>query len=226
MRVKAHKEEDYAALVVVWLRDLRWEVYQEVEAGEGIADIVAVQGPLVWVIEVKKQFGIEVVGQAARWSGCANLLSVATGVSGRRYSAGRCFLEDAMRHRGIGWIRVAVDGLESPVHELVHPRLHRRTSKLLRQKLREEQKIFAKAGNALGHRFTPFKQTCGRVLKYVTLHPGCSMGELLGGVDTHYNRVSTARSCLSRWIRSGVVPGVSFGEDGKLYAGAVERRED
>jgi len=211
------REEDYAVPVVAWLRDLRWEVYQEVDGPAGIADIVATQGPLVWAIEVKKQFGVAVVGQAARWRGYANLVSVATGVSGRQYSPDRCFLESVMRERGIGWLVVHVDGFEGPVREPVHPRLRRRTSKALKQALREEQKTFARAGSAHGGHFTPFKQTCARVLAYVSAHPGCSIKELLGGIETHYSRVSTARSCLARWILAGVVEGVRS-EDGKLYA--------
>ena len=61
------KELELAKSVVEWLQDQHWEVYQEVQRYSTTADIVAVQGPLVWVVECKTSLSIGVMLQASRW---------------------------------------------------------------------------------------------------------------------------------------------------------------
>jgi hypothetical protein len=70
-------ETDIARPVVAWLQAQGWTVYQEVQHQGCVADIVAVRGPLLWVIECKAQLGLAVLGQALGWQGHAHAISVA-----------------------------------------------------------------------------------------------------------------------------------------------------
>ena len=49
----ATSEQDLAAIVVGWLTERGWDVYQEVAIMGKVADIVAVRGPCVWIVECK-----------------------------------------------------------------------------------------------------------------------------------------------------------------------------
>ena len=196
-----------AKSVVDWLSGSTWEVYQEVQPkfGDPVADIVAVQGPLVWVIEVKCSFGFSVLDQANHWKGHANLISVATPPSPADLHLKRKILG----LMGIGWLGIYSDyagGLR--VEERYPPYFHRKISKTITSALREEHKTWAMAGNNSSERFTPFKKTCMDILIYIKNHPGCGIKEIVNNVPTHYRSHSTARACLSMWVQQGKVPGV------------------
>ena len=58
---KPESEVEIGRVVVEALRARGWTVYQEVQSRLGpVADIVAVQGPVLWVVELKRQFGFDV----------------------------------------------------------------------------------------------------------------------------------------------------------------------
>ena len=206
-------EQDLAGRVVAYLQGLQWEVYQEVQVitQSTIADVVAVQGPQVWVIECKTTFGFRVCGQAFDWKGAANRVSVA--VPFRRWSR---FEEAVLRHSGIGALAVPELGM-GEVREVVAPELVRRPPMRgrLMGRLTEAQKTFARAGNAEGRRWTPFQQTCHDLARYVAHNPGCLLKDAIDNVPTHYVSVSTARSCLRIWIGEGKVRGVRMERYGR-----------
>ena len=79
---KMGKEADLAKVVVSWLNEQHWDVYQEVQIHGfgGVADIVAVQGPLVWVIECKTSLSLTVMEQASVWRVHFRSVAVPTGV--------------------------------------------------------------------------------------------------------------------------------------------------
>jgi len=213
-------EAELAAVVVAWLRDLRWEVYQEVEAYGHVADIVAVQGALLWVIETKTSLSLRVMEQAFMWRQRAHYASVAIPRARRASSyAMRCLNRD-----GIGALEVrAPDGYTpelSRVSEVGHAALNRRPAGKLRDKLYEQQKTYAAAGSQ-GARWTPFIGTCEELRRFVAEHPGATLKESIASIKTHYRTPSTARSSLARWIQAGVVQGVRCELEGKalrLYA--------
>lgn len=209
------KEEDLAAAVVRYLDDLRWTIYQEVQvrSGDPIADIVAVQGPVVWAIECKSRFGLRVCSQAFRWKSYANSVSVA--VKWRRWPA---FETSIMKSHGIGALNVHGAGSYMEVSEQIRPELVRRPimRPYLLNGLNARQQTYAAAGNAEGRRWSPFKETCRAVLGYVTRSPGCTFSDLLSAIDTHYASPSTARSALRAWIKEGAVDGVRMEKDGKV----------
>lgn len=210
------KEQELAAKVVAWLSDLRWDVYQEVSLGtySKRADIVAVQHGIMWVIETKAATSMSVIRQAHDWRGYAHLRSIAVPV-GQRYRD-RDFVEYVCRLIGVGILRVGTE-----VSEREPGRFDRKVCSVLRDRLRDEHKTFAPAGNANGSRWTPFQATCQDVVRYVTKNPGCSIKQLVSEVNTHYHTPSSARCALAKWIKAGVVKGVEARFDGrkmKLFA--------
>ena len=206
-------EQDLAGRVVAYLQNLRWEVYQEVQVitQSTIADIVAVQGPQVWVVECKTTFGFRVCGQAFDWKDTANRVSVA--VPYRRWSR---FEHRVLEFAGIGALAVPEPGM-GDVREVLAPEVVRKPPLRgrLMGRLTAAQKTFAAAGNAEGRRWTPFQQTCRDLLLFVEKNPGCLLKDAIDNVPTHYSSVSTARSCLRIWIDEGKVRGVRMERDGR-----------
>jgi hypothetical protein len=198
------KETDLAKAVIAWLCEQRWDVYQEVNLqwGSETADIMAVQGPLLWVIECKTSAGLAVIEQAYRWTReKVNFVSIAV----PRIS--RMGLTICKRF-DIGVITTA-DG----VHENLRASLMRRSSAGMRAKLRPEHKTYAEAGNNKGLRWTPFQATCSEVLRAVRANPGITFKEMIKQIDDHYASPASATNCLRRWIKAGIVKGVKFGDE-------------
>ena len=208
------RETELARRVVEHLRAQRWEIYPEVQPPglRACADIVAVQGPLVWVVETKLSFGLSVIEQAHDWRKYAHFVSVAVPWSDRTRMA-----EIICRRLGIGVLRVA----PTAVDERCLPALNRKAlSNRLLDGLTERHKTYAAPGNAAGRRLTPFRRTCEDVAAAVRAHPGVTLAELLDSVRTHYLNRASARTCLPRWIREGLVGGVRLQRDGarlRLY---------
>lgn len=68
-----------------WLEERGYIVYSEVDPAEaavpymyvGRADVVAVNGPVLSIVEMKKTMCLELIGQAFSWKGFANYIYVA-----------------------------------------------------------------------------------------------------------------------------------------------------
>jgi len=216
-RVAFTNEAALAKVVVGWLSNLGWDVYQEVQISYGapIADIVGRKGKLICVVECKLSLGLRVLSQAHDWRTLSNLNYVAV----PQYGAGRdisfaCHVADMF---GIGVLRVnpdAYQGIES-VTEVKRPALRRNIYSSLLEALNEGQKTFAEAGNSDGRRWTPFQQTCDTVRRYTQAHPGAPLKEVIDNVKTHYSTPATARSSLAKWIGQGSVPGLRLERVGR-----------
>lgn len=220
------KETELAAAVVAYLRDLGWDVHQEVGFAYGPrADIVAVRGPVLLVVEAKTTFGLSVIAQADHWLGHANLVSVAVPRSWRNGGT-QGVAANICREWGIGVLEVLggaghndqgqfADGAyvaaDWRVEELVVPRLQRRTTGsgiTLRAKLCAETRTYAEAGNNEGKFWSPFKATVAEIHRVLKERPGLTTRELVGAIKHHYASASTARSCLPRWLSYKKIPGV------------------
>jgi len=208
-------------VLVPWLRDTGWEVYQEIQvhAYGHVLDIAATRGRLVWAIEIKLCFTWALLDQADRWTRSANYVSVAVpsraGISGIR--------RRVLDLLGIGCL--GVDAAFGWVRELAPPALRRKIATGLRASLREEHKTWAEAGNADSHRYSPFQATCKAVREYVSSRAGCTMKELVDNVPTHYESTATARNCLAKWIGQGAVHGIEARREGRrvtLHPAAAE----
>lgn len=220
-------EADLAVPVVEWLTEQGWDVYQEVQTATGpIADIVATQGQLVWVVECKKAFGLAVLEQAEHWLPYAHYVSVAyPHVPSPRRGTLPLRVADWL---GIGTLGVQKFGdfggaLSDFCFESRPPLLRREPPclYLLRRQLNEAQRAYAPAGNAEGRFWSPFRATCDAVRAYVQQHPGAAMKEVVDSVRHHYRTDSTARSCLVKWAEEGKIRGVRLEREGRsvrLYA--------
>jgi len=201
------------------LHDLGWDTYQEVQVNSygSIADIVATRGAVTWVIETKLSFGLAVMEQAERWRRYSNRISI--GIPWIKTSAlGQSFL----RTLGIGMLRVSkhatypTEGWEYEVSEEIPAHtLHKHLIRSIRCSLKEEQRIFAEAGNCLGRRFSPFQATCLGVKNEVTRQPGITIKELLGRINHHYASPSSARQSIAKWAVAGKIAGVKADCQGK-----------
>lgn len=195
------KETDLAQVVIAWLQDLRWDVYQEVTGAPGRADIVARQGPLLWVIETKSTFGLHVLGQANSWRPHAHRVSVAVPYS-RMVAAP--FAGEVLRNFGIGLLIVSMQ--EKRVQERIRPALNRKPWKI--PACCPEHQTYAPAGTNGGGYYTPYTRTCRLVVGEVKQSPGITMKELVDRVDHHYASPASARQSFKFWIERGEIPGV------------------
>jgi hypothetical protein len=205
-------ESDLAANVVTWVREQQWEVYQEVDLKQGsVADIVAVMGRRIWIIECKRSFSFSVMSQAFRWRRHANWCSIAIPAPKQRYDE-REFRNQICRDYGIGIIH---DG-KYDVTEAIPAVLNRKINPdVILKQLVEEHKTYAVAGNSSGKRWTPFQNTCRSILNYVSNHPGCNLESLISSIETHYSSPAGARACISHWVMTGSIRGVRAERDGK-----------
>lgn len=227
------KETDVGRAVVALLRSRGFDVYQEVGAAAGIADIVATRGKLVDVVECKLGFGFDVLAQAERWLPYAHHSYVAVPLARGLHALGRRLAEDL----GVGVIAVddpyrqhgvrAVGGAVG-AEVVVDARWNRKADvDCVRRWLREEQKTFTEAGSAGAPRWTAYKATCEELRRYVAAHPGCSVKAAVAGIQHHYRTVRAASSALAHWIDADRVPGVRLERvDGAivLYPEAVAPR--
>ena len=205
-KVVVGKEAELAAHVEQYLVDEKWQVYKEVQPfSQGKrADIVAVRGRLVWIIECKARSSFEVIEQALKWKSFAHYVSVAVPQVKDQW-----FFTVVCNKFGIGVMTVGDKVSEPRLPILIRSAL---TSNVTRA-LNENQK--SNIAGSRGSYWTPFNQTVRNLKEYLKEHPGATMKEVVESVEHHYGKSSNARSSLSHWIRSGVIDGVRREKDGK-----------
>lgn len=189
-----------------------FETYEEVSVGYGDkrADVVAIRGPLVAVVETKRTMGLGLLNQLMGWRGRAHWIIGAV-------SAGR--LDGAARRlcavEGFGIWTVSS---EDTIGEPLSPVLHRWVDRSVRQRCvegnRSSQSPVA-AGTNRGGFFTPFRGTARALAEVVATHPGINLRSALGAVKHHYRSSRSAISSLPGCIQRGIVPGVRMERQGK-----------
>jgi hypothetical protein len=211
--MKFEKEEDLARVVVSHFEKLGYQVYKEVcDYGGGSArlDIYCVKDGDTIAIETKMSVGLTVIEQAYHWLGRVNRVYFAVPY---KKKSNLYFVSDICRNFGIGIFLVnepnqfrddLIEWLQPPVCiEPWDP-----------PKVFEEQKDSV-AGNARGEFITPFRLTRTKLVDYVTLHPGCTMGEAVKNIKHHYQHEASAKSTLRRLILAGVIDEIKIEKQGK-----------
>jgi len=198
---KWESEADLAREVIGWLQQWGYTIYQEV----GDLDILAVldgkHTKVLWGIECKRHFNFKVISQAQSWLAYTHRTSVA--VPRRRYDAR--VGEIACRTLGIGIIQSE----PGDIREALAPAFRRKTIPRLLDEVRDFHVDRCVAGSPSGSgRWSPYKQTCSELRRYLTKHPGASMKESIDNIRHHYASQKTARACLCKWLQLGKVPGV------------------
>jgi hypothetical protein len=212
-------EAELAAHVVAWLQEQRWTVHEEVYCG-AVADIVAVMGRRIWVIEVKRTMGLAVMAQADNWRRWVHWVSVATPTR-KRYPTHYGFERSILADRGIGHLEV--DERYGDISIRREAEMLRRPDPHWLAKMREAlvpgnaagSPDGARAGAAHGGYWTPWKETCRSIRRKVAKRPGVTLKELLdAGNGYHYSSIASARSALSTQLREGAIPGVRVEKHG------------
>jgi hypothetical protein len=210
-------ESTVAEPVVAYLREQHWEVYQEVQprSENWIADIVAVRGPVLWIVEVKKTRSLALLDQAIERFPFAHRVSVAVPI-GRSSSP---TWDRVRRDSGVGLFEVS-----GPfVRELCVAKLRARPPKAraFRDSLVEEQKTYAVAGSQCGDRWTPWRSTVTKAEQFVAKNPGCTVREMINAIEHHYATDKTAYSgmlfAIDKLPDKVAIRAVSDGKRKRLY---------
>lgn len=209
------KEIQLAQEIVYFLKDMKWEVYQEVKVPGGVIDIVGIRDNISWIIETKCSLSLQLLEQIYQRRYMANYISIATPCfkNTKGHFAAGIFL----RNCGIGYLQAE---FMYGITEIIAPKLFRIKRSLgvnVKEYLVEQQKNYANAGNSDGRYWTPFKETCKNITNYITKNPGCTIKELIDNINHHYHSSSTAKSSINAWIREGIINNIRREKSGQSY---------
>jgi hypothetical protein len=210
-------EQDLGKAVVQYLKHHGWTVYQEVQLGNHICDILAVKDSVYWAIECKRSFSLDLIGQAYMWRGYVNQTSVA--VPRKKTSRALQMAEMFCRHLGIGVLYFYPDRLENNRYSRdIGPKRDDRDMAANWSFLTDRHKDYAPAGNADGKRLTKFANTCINLRNVLRHFPdGLPIKELVSFTEHHYASDHSAKTALAIMVARGVVDGVWRKRDGKRF---------
>lgn len=222
-------EADVAAAVAANLEAMGFEVWAEIEH----IDLIARRGDEIIGVEVKKAFCPKLVAQAMR---ARSYCGAAYMAFPRVADDATLFVAEAAAERGgVGLIEVLHWGhthANRPLpDELIIRRRASRSNEAIRRVTRlmvPETKGWTAGGKPGCRVVTDFRLTALRVRDYVTLHPGCTVKEVLAAVPTHWSKHSAPQRLILT-TESGGVEGVRLedrnGLATKLFPlAAIEQR--
>jgi len=187
--------------IISYLEELGWNVFQEVLIYGKVADIVATFGRLTWIVEGKTTLSLKLLEQAYNWRGKANFVSIAIPAS----SSYGDFTRDLLIRNKIGALSVRY----SEVYENIYPQLNRKVINI-QKFIKPEHAIWAEAGSQHGY-YTPFQRTKGNIEFRIKHYPnGILFKDFIKLTEHHYASEATARSCLQKWIESGIIKGAKI----------------
>lgn len=184
------KETDLAAIIVAWLIEQHWDVYQEVQFKRlgSVADIVAVRNKILWIIETKTKYGFDVLQQASTWPVHYRSIGIPFGRN-RDYRV-------AFNYYRVGIIEVNDRGAKERIPSPLFAKNHDMAKQYM-LKLTELHKIYALAGSPSGHHLTPYKQTMIAVRRAIDAHPGCTIKDIFNMLGSlHYSSPSSFKGNL------------------------------
>lgn len=205
-------ESELAAHVIEWLTSDRWECYCEVPLSSGRADIVAVRGSVVWIVETKLRLNMELMNQCRDRlrAPCNGVLAV----YGRRAKGQEFAFQTLATHWGFGMAYCF--GPRMVVMDHVPPLRRVKTAKTLAL-LRPEMKTNVAGTN--GAYWTPFKKLVEELRIDLREAP---LRELTGleCMKRYKMRAPAAnRRALTDYLGRGLVPGWGLEKrDGLLWA--------
>lgn len=193
------KESDIAAVVVEWLEEQHFDVYQEVAVRgvDGVADIIAVRAGIVWAVETKTGLNVGVLNQAQRKMAHYRYAAYPRPKMERMTSEHHCLERLALNYFKVGLLWVLDGGVQERQPAPLMRGFHRDAMALASQ-LRPEQKTFAPAGTNRGGHWTPYKATISQVRRFLERRPdGASLREILAEINNgHWSGPASARNCL------------------------------
>ena len=189
------RETDVGQAVVAHLEAQGWAVYPEVElqrGPSGIADIVAVRGQVVWVVECKVRLTLDLLRQAWRWRGFANLISVA-------FSQGGGVSDLALLSRlEMGYFLVRFHPVQVVTRDQgpLHPCACTEFLEVVDGRHRN-----ATPGAVGGGRYTPLDVTLANFTEYVKEHPGIALREAVKHIRHHCQSNRSAAGTIRQYVR-------------------------
>lgn len=119
---------------------------------------------------------------------------------------------------GVGLIICNPNGwMNGGFEERVKPKLNRKPFNAFRHELNESyKKSIPGSSGAEGGRITPFKITVENIIKHIKRHPGCSIKQLIDGIQHHYSSDSGSKSSIYQHINNGIIKEIKI-ENHKLY---------
>jgi len=197
-------EEQLAEIVVNWLEREGWETYKEVPFSSGYLDILAVRGPIHWVIEVKTRLSDELIAQARGRIGISHYVSIACPLPDKGVRVSDKFY---LEYHGIGLLDISsnrwnpeynVKSIIQPSHARPSPEKRNKrianNLRYLKARLLPEYKT-EKAGVAASSRISPFKATCLMVRNILLKNGPMTPAEIAAQIEHHY---STDRGFISQ----------------------------
>jgi hypothetical protein len=205
-------EADLARVLITWLEEAEWKVYQEVRPhwGDARADVVAVKNDKVWVLETKMNFNFDVLRQVHAWRRRSHLVSIVTPRPRKGYKD--TIRETVCRKFDVGWVEWAPNRSWPPGYrfwETVVPPLNTEPGcDSLLEKLSELHNEYGESGSKNSY-YTPFRHTCDKLRAYVATNPGIKLVEAMGAIEHHYKDDYSGSNALGKLIREGVVEGLT-----------------
>jgi hypothetical protein len=184
------KETELAKIVIDWLKDQKWEVWQEVKLSKYICpihDIIAVQNGITWCIECKLNFNLKVIEQVYRSNTIFKSIAV---------PKMNCFGNKICNILGIGVIHT-----NNNIFHYYPGKVFRenyRCNKEIVETLKNIPQSYSEAGSFRGHYWSPYKETITNVKNYINKNPCCKLKDIMDGLKHHYASAASARSCLKK----------------------------
>ena len=191
---KTLSETTIAVSVQNWLLSQDFDCFPEAQIRQRgpRADIIAIKGPLMWVIETKLSLNLSVIEQALKWKGLGALYTSVAVLKPKRKRQNRFtwysdFVDRFFRQEGLGLILINNDDLS--ISEVIEPRLHRynylRSRKIVKQ-LDPRMKQYLPGSSGKQGYSSPYQRTIENALKYIQRQNSCSINELLNNIETHF----------------------------------------
>lgn len=207
-------EAEIAGAVMDELIGQGWDCYPEVILPHSMrrADIVAVRPfpflphrKMVHIVECKSTWSLSLLEQGLDRTDCCNFVSLA--------SQGKCsFLyEKICREKGIGRIVVsrsvsdhsatASEYFGSPANQIrSKSRFYAKWVQELIDSLHPDMKNYRPGTTSDQGYSTPWRRTMDRAARFVADNPGCTVKELVEGIDTHYSSITGAKTGVLTWL--------------------------
>jgi len=191
-------ESEVASAVMAYLVDAGWDCYPEVQGSDGMhrADLVAIKGPVLWIIEVKLGASLSLLAQAEAWRGNANRISIAT------WRPTTYFVQRICRSFRIGVIRAWRDSWHEWMvrEDLSAPLSRRAITQGLRDSLHPDMQRYAPGGTTLSGYSSAWKRTMDAAIIAIRANPGAGLRHIVEQIPHHYNGRSSAIASLRHWL--------------------------
>lgn len=205
------KEVDLFEPTKKWLEDRGYTVYPEVEYKRGRADIVAINGGMTAVVELKTSLSIELIAQAVYWRDKANMSYVCVPMPQKDFHD---YAITLLKREGIGLLYVDFNSyrVECKEHRYVEPTVDTTIIKGIRGVLSDlHLELGLQGGQSGGGYLTGYKATVMGVKKYLeTQGKYVTIDDILKNCKTHYSNPKQSlgkalREFETEWCESEVI---------------------